>query len=218
MSWLYDANIRKSIPMYDDFHRQTVDLINSLDFSPVRWLDTGCGTGTFVAGVCRNFPETRFILADPSPSMLAVASGKLGADARIKFLNPVATQDLDLPDDELDVITAIQCHHYLNAAARRRAVANCYRMLRPGGIYVTFENIRPYSELGVKIGLRRWGNFQRQAGKSADEAEQHLGRFDHEYFPITVSQHLDLLRTAGFETVELLWASYMQAGFYALKS
>jgi len=32
-----------------------------------------------------------------------------------------------------------------------------------------------------------------------------------------VTEHLDLLREAGFANAGLLWFSYMQAGFWAVK-
>jgi tRNA (cmo5U34)-methyltransferase len=53
--------------------------------------------------------------------------------------------------------------------------------------------------------------------KTAAEASQHMARFDHEYFPISILEHLELLSEAGFSAVEILWASHLQAGFYALK-
>jgi tRNA (cmo5U34)-methyltransferase len=37
------------------------------------------------------------------------------------------------------------------------------------------------------------------------------------FFPITVEEHLSLLKKMGFNAVELLWYSYMQAGFYCVK-
>jgi tRNA (cmo5U34)-methyltransferase len=47
--------------------------------------------------------------------------------------------------------------------------------------------------------------------------EPHFERFDSEYFPITIEEHLKLLRACGFKTVGLFWYSYMQAGFYGIK-
>jgi tRNA (cmo5U34)-methyltransferase len=44
-----------------------------------------------------------------------------------------------------------------------------------------------------------------------------MERFDTAYFPITVDEHLQLLKACGFETAELFWYSYMQAGFYGIK-
>jgi len=71
--------------------------------------------------------------------------------------------------------------------------------------------------LGTEIGKRRWGRFQKANGRTVTDVEAHLARFDTEYFPITVEEHLDLLRRSGFETVELLWYSNIQAGFYCVK-
>jgi len=70
---------------------------------------------------------------------------------------------------------------------------------------------------GTEIGLTNWQCFQIGRGKSAEAAESHIKRFGIEYLPITVEEHLALLREAGFRLVELLWFSYMQAGFYAVK-
>ncbi len=47
--------------------------------------------------------------------------------------------------------------------------------------------------------------------------EDHLKRFDTEYFPIKTSEHMLLLKEAGFRVVEMFWMSYMQAGFYCIK-
>jgi len=47
--------------------------------------------------------------------------------------------------------------------------------------------------------------------------ENHLKRFNVEYFPINIEEHLSLLRKSGFSVVEMFWYSYMQAGFYCIK-
>ena len=214
----YDAQIEATIPYYRCFHRETIDLVRSVHPAPARWLDTGCGTGNLVAAALDVFPPTRFVLADPSPAMLALAAAKLdGARQRVEFAPPAATQGLPFSAGSFDVITAILSHHYLEPPGREAAAANCLRMLRSGGLYVTFENIRPFSEAGLKAGLERWRAFQRREGRNAAGVERHLARFDREYFPITIAAHVAMLRGAGFACVELLWASHMQAGFWALK-
>ena len=82
---------------------------------------------------------------------------------------------------------------------------------------MTSENIAPETEKGIEIGLKRWRGFQLNQGRSASTVDKHIDRFNNEYFPILVKQHLDLLKTTGFQVVELFWFSYMQAGFYAIK-
>jgi len=213
----YDDKVRSTIPCFENFHREALDLIGQVKPQPSVWLDTGGGTGILLIQALDLFPATRFVLADPAPQMLAKARSKLGDYDRIEIAEPAGTAELEYSSDLFDVITAIQSHHYMDREARKLATANCLRMLAAGGVYVTFENIRPFTESGLDTGLRRWVDFQISKGKSREDAEKHGARFDNEYFPITIQEHLDLLWETGFSVVEILWASYMQAGFYAIK-
>jgi len=216
MSSEFDEKVEATVPFYHEFYETAIDLVIAIKRPPLAWLDTGCGTGYLCLEAGRRIPGVRFTLADPSPQMLKTAEGKLRDMAGATFIE-CGTEGLTCPDGTFDIITAIQCHHYLGRDAREAAVRNCFRMLAPQGLLIVFENIAPSSTAGTQIGLRRWGAYQVNHGKSEQEAEGHLRRFGTEFFPITVQEHLDLLRSAGFAVAELAWASYMQAGFFALK-
>lgn len=215
----YDEKINITIPYYEKFHTETIDLIKTLNPSPKTWLDTGCGTGNLVIKAVEGFPNTQFILADPSKQMLDIAKEKLSEKSIscFKILEHVSTQEIDIHSNYFDVITAIQSHHYLEADIRKKATENCFRMLKSRGVYITFENVMPFSDSAVKIGLDRWKRFQILGGKSIQEVEGHIKRFGKEYFPITITEHIGLLKTVGFSVVEVFWVSYLQAGFYAIK-
>lgn len=49
------------------------------------------------------------------------------------------------------------------------------------------------------------------------QVHNHMKRRGAEVFPITIAEHIELLKSCGFKCVELLWFSYMQAGFFAIK-
>lgn len=213
----YDRKVRQVIPFYETLHQQTRELVASIVPAPECWLDTGCGTGTLVAGALASFPRTRFVLADPSEAMLAEARARLGHEARVTVLPAAPTGALPDVTPAPQVITALMCHHYLSAADREVALGRCRALLRDGGVLVTFENVAATSPDGTRIGLARWGEWQRRQGRAAPEVEEHLARFGRELQPITVAEHMAALRDAGFRVVELLWASYMQAGFWALR-
>jgi tRNA (cmo5U34)-methyltransferase len=212
----YDKNIRKNIPYYDSLHEAVICLVSAYEVNPVLWIDTGCGTGTFVERAYDLFPKTKFILADPSPAMLKIAAEKLSGRERVTILEPVDTGNL-IANDEAVVITAIQSLHYQKSDERAASIRNCHRLLKPGGVFISFENIRPLTKLGIAIGKETWKQYEMRAGKSPEEAQKHLDRFDVEYHPLTIEEHLELLRGCNFSTVEVLWYSYMQAGFYAVK-
>ena len=211
----YDQNITSTIPYYQVILEEILAFVESWEEKPVSWLDTGCGTGTPVSLALNRFPQTSFTIADPSEEMLLQARRKL-SDDRVRILDRCSTQNL-VSETRYDIITAIQCHHYLDIPTRKRAVERCFSLLKPGGVYITSENIRPLTSEGESFGFRYWGRFQEKAGKSHEEVRAHLARFDTEYFPISIPGHLDLYRSAGFTVVEILWCSYMQAVFYAIK-
>jgi tRNA (cmo5U34)-methyltransferase len=216
----YDVEVITTIPYYATFHSETIDLILTIKPDAPVWLDSGGGTGYLPEQALPRFPGTHFLLSDPSPAMLDKARQRLTgiSSDRLTILPPLRSEELAgrLPLDP-DVVTAIQCHHYGGAEARHSATRTIYSLLPAGGVYVTFENIRPDTPEGTSLGLDRWLEFQRRQGRPDAVVEAHRGRFDTEYFPITIRQHLDLLRESGFSVAELFWRSQMQAGFYAIK-
>jgi len=216
----YDREIFRTIPYYQSFHEQTIDLVRTVRPDVATWLDTGCGTGLLAEMAMPFFPETRFILTDPSQAMLDCARDRLARipPGLVHFLEPLKSEELSSERcDTPQVISAIQCHHYGGADARRTATRACYGLLGTGGLYITFENIRPATARGIEIGLERWLAFQIEAGRPPEAVADHRLRFDRNYFPITIAEHLELLWNAGFATAEVFWLSQMQAGFYAIK-
>jgi tRNA (cmo5U34)-methyltransferase len=216
----YDSQILITIPYYECFRNETINIVKTIKNEPKIWLDVGAGTGTLVKRCMDLFPNTLFILADPSSEMLSEAKEKLSeyGEDRIQFLEPIQTQNMVWKSGlQPDVITAIQSHHYLSPEERKRATKVCSEVLKDGGIFVTFENTRPFTEKGIEISKQNWSNYQISRGKSQEQAEKHIERFGVEYFPITVEEHLNLYRECGFKLVELLWFSYMQSGFYCIK-
>ena len=211
---LYDANVEKTIPRYSQFHLETLGLVGAVMPNPSLWLDTGCGTGNLAAKAAERFAGVKFILSDPSAAMLDIAREKLQGVAAQYIQSGSETLSLATP---VDVVTAIMSHHYLTAEQRWQATENCCAALKPGGVYVTFETIQPCSDAATAIGLRRWRQHQLAGGKSAEEVEKHISRYGVELLPITIEEHLRLLRQVGFPVVEILWASGLQTGFYAIK-
>lgn len=216
----YDDEITDTIPYYESFHNETLNMVKTIIMEPKIWLDTGCGTGTLVKKAMKQFDTTSFILSDPSPEMLNVARSKLSnqTNEKLRFLKPCETSKISLDTDlKPDVITAIQAHHYLNREERIETTKVCYELLNDDGVYITFENIRPKTEEGIGVVKEYVKNFQLSRGRDEETVENFLKRFDVEFFPITIEDHLLLLEKTGFKVVEMFWMSYMQAGFYCLK-
>lgn len=213
----YEKEVAKTIPFHAEILRTAIDVALAAVPSPSRWLDTGAGPGALVELARAATPKTDFTIADPSRAMLDLARAR-HADLRADRFVQNASEDLpDFPP--FDVITAIQCHHYGDAAARARAVARCRDLLAPGGAFVTFENVRAETEAGHALQRARWARWMRDRGRDADAVQKALAREGTAFFPIAPSEHLALLtRTFGdrARAVEMIWRAYGQAGFVVL--
>ena len=211
----FDENIRRVIPHYDEIYEQVFSLIGAF-FGERRLavLDTGCGTGHFGSMALERLELSELVLCDPSEKMLELSKAKL--DNRVCEFSCVGSEKLDY-ENRFDVVTAIQSHHYFDRATREAAVKNCFRALKPGGLFIVFENTAPFTEPGRELMLNRLEAFELKAGRTEEEVKAHSARYGVEFFPINIAEHLKLLEKAGFPTAELFWHSYMQSGFYAVK-
>lgn len=211
----YDENVRGVILFYDELHEQAISVIKAhFKDRKISLLDTGCGTGTFALKALERLDIARLTLCDPSENMLADAKAKLSGKS-CEFFG-YGSEKMQF-ENEFDVVTAIQSHHYFDRQTREKAVANCFEALRKGGIFIYFENTAPLTEKGKEILLRRLGEYQLSAGRTQEETDAHLARYGVEYFPINIKEHLQMLEKTGFAACELFWQSFMQCGFYAVK-
>ncbi len=208
----YDRKIKQTLPYYEEFYKQIINVVKCHFDNQISWLDVGSGTGK-MAELGLEL-SNRFVLLDNSADMLDIARKQVNS-GKVDFVLKYA-EDMDY-EKEFDVVTAVQVFHYLSADKRREAICKCYNALKSSGIFITFENFAPDTELGTMLYLNRWKQYQISQDKTEQESKDHIARYGTEYFPITIDNHKMLLKECGFKAVELLWCSYMQAGFIGIK-
>ncbi|MDJ0794105.1 MAG: methyltransferase domain-containing protein [Woeseiaceae bacterium] len=97
-------------------------------------LEIGCGTGSTALV---HAPYVKHILGtDVSPKMIEIAKGKAAAENIDNITFDVASMDdLDIADQSLDAVLALSVLHLLDD--RDDAIAKIYKMLKPGGVFVS---------------------------------------------------------------------------------
>src|SRR5579864_9472122 len=181
----YEREVEHTIPFHAQLLVQAVEVALAVDPSPARWLDTGCGPGR-LAEIAGTRCAAEFFFADPSEAMLAIA--------RARHRNVPAGNFFHVPSDRLpelaplDVVTAVQSHHYLDEATRKKSLEVCFARLRAGGVFVTFENVRAETPRGRALQRERWGQWLRAHGRDEADVQTQLAREDTRFFPIPVSR------------------------------
>lgn len=211
----YDDKVKQTIPYYGEIYKQVIDIVRAADKNHLSWLDIGCGTGKMAEQALAYLDINKFVFCDISTEMLTISKDRFNL-INTRFITSSA-QELSYKD-EFDVITAIQVNHYGTLDERVKAVENSYNALKNDGIFITFENYLPYSNAGKALYLRRWQNYQIQQGKSIESSREHVGRYGKDYYPISISEHMEVMKSGGFNVVEILWVSYMQVGLLGIKT
>jgi SAM-dependent methyltransferase len=121
-------------------------------------LEFGCGSGSTAIG---HAPYVRHILAiDVSGKMLDIARAKAeAAGARNVTFRQATIEALDAPDASFDAVLGMSILHLV--ADRDAVIAKVYRLLRPGGVFVSstaclgdgMKFIRYIEPLGRLVGL-----------------------------------------------------------------
>ncbi|HJL20386.1 MAG TPA: methyltransferase domain-containing protein [Sandaracinaceae bacterium LLY-WYZ-13_1] len=151
-----------------------------------RLLDVACGTGRTLAQMAEAHPDLKLYGLDLSPYYVQQARETLEDVADVSLVAENAER-MPFSDGLFDVVTSVYLFHELPKNARRRVIAEMYRVLRPGGLLV-IEDSAQYAD--------------------AEELRVFLDRFPEDFHEPFYRDYLkdDLaapLAEAGFERVEV---------------
>ena len=138
-------------------------------------LDIGSGFGHSLIELDKNFSPSEIISLDVDPELLTrAAANAQQCRAKITFLINNAAQ-IDLPDNSVDMIFCHQTFHHI--IAQEAAIAEFYRVLKPGGSLLFAESCRRYiHSFIIKLLFRHPMSVQK-----------------------TDNEYLNLIKSAGFE-------------------
>nr|BBH92376.1 hypothetical protein KTA_05750 [Thermogemmatispora argillosa] len=162
-----------------------------------RLLDLACGPGGWATEVAFQYPSVEVIGVDISPSIVEYAN----AHARSRGLTNVhfqvmnVMQPLAFPDASFDLINGRALFSFMLPEAWPRLLAECFRLLKPGGVLRLTEGEFP---LTTSPATERYFSLLAAALKRAGQSFSPDGR--HAGITPVLAR---LLRRAGFRDVRL---------------
>ncbi len=207
----YEAEAIRGIPRRDEMLDA---LVGALPVDARDILELGCGPGALTARLVDHYPRANVTAVDAAAEMLDVARERLGPAAeRVRFVASTF-EDFEAGTQDFDLVTgSMSLHHVVEKAA---FYGRLHASLRPGGFLIFADELVgavPHIEERHRQG---WLDFASAPGHltAAEIADclDHEARFDH--FE-TLPDQLELLRAAGFASVDCTWRYLNYAVFAA---
>jgi len=143
---IYDNSI--NVFAFNQMGRNTDDIGHSFsnyvkvafpDFKPERILDCGCTIGHNTVPWAMTYPDAEVTGIDIAPGLLRYGSARaksMGAKVNFSQMNATA---LDYPDNSFDVVFSSMFLHELPQKDIRAYMKEAFRVLKPGGLFLTME-------------------------------------------------------------------------------
>ena len=154
VAWLYDPVLEKlSCGREQRFREKT---IAHMHFQPTdRILDVGCGTGSLTLQVAAALePPGSIVGIDAAPRMIDIARRKAATTCSRALFRAGVAETLEFADHSFDMVVNSMFMHHIDAELKKLALAEMFRVLRPGGRLVTADIDRPTTPAARLIG---WG-------------------------------------------------------------
>jgi ubiquinone/menaquinone biosynthesis C-methylase UbiE len=122
------------------------------DFAPQRILDTGTTIGHNTLPWKQTYPDAEVIAIDAAPGVLVYGAARAAMQGQnVQFVQMCADK-LDYPDASFDLVWSSMFLHELSKKQRATALAEAYRVLKPGGLMLHME-LPPNAEMGAFDGF-----------------------------------------------------------------
>ena len=230
----YDAAATHIHPFYEVIHERILHLLEAAGAEGLL-VDAGGGSGRFVERFLRHFDKSRAILVDQSESFLALAEQRLRPMAdRVELKLAKLQDDWFSATDPPAAIVSMSAIHHLDPAEKREFYARCLRCLKPGGVLINGDEVRPPSDAAYLAQCRKWATHMQRVMRDGLVPEpmfealrqweqrnvdnfgqpRRSGDDCHE----TIEIQCDYLRAAGFASVDVPWQEDLWAILHATKS
>ncbi len=148
------------LPLYDPlvrlmgFDHAREDLISQSNIKADHHiLDVGCGTGTFVVQLKRQYPNTQVAGLDPDPKALERAKKKIKRASVSVRLDEAFADELPYEANSFDRVFSSFMFHHLEENEKKKTLKEVWRVLKPGGSFHLLDFVAEHGSHGFLNGL-----------------------------------------------------------------
>ena len=204
---VFDDMATRCIPYYNEVIQLTASAADKFISDNGLIYDIGCSTGNTLLFISKALRDRKINLIgiDPSESMLNKAQEKASVytySHDIQFLEGSAES---YEFKAADMIILNYTLQFIEVDQRPALIKKLYDSLKPGGMLIMSEKLCQEDENVQEFNTETYEAFKAGNGYSYLEIANKRQALENILVPGSLTSNLDLLNTAGFERVEILF-------------
>lgn len=158
-------------------------------------LDLGCGTGLVLDEILKVMPNIKVTGIDMTKEMLDKLKEK-HSDKNIRLIN-ADFLEYDLGTEKYDAVVSFQAMHHFSRSEKIKLYKRIFDCIKSKGFYIEGDYMVSYQK--DEDDMRYDYEMQLRTMPHTDSVLYH---FD---IPFTVENQIDMLTSAGFSDVKMIW-------------
>ncbi|MDO7252968.1 carboxy-S-adenosyl-L-methionine synthase CmoA [Helicobacter cappadocius] len=220
---VFDDMVARSIPFYAQSLGLSVDFVkNCLEKIGQNGgvvYDLGCSTGTFLLELSNRLEKGHqhsLIGIDNSSAMIERA--KLKAKTYGKEIDFVCRDFLDFHIDKACAVVANYTIQFVRPINRTSLIDRIFKGIIEGGIFVMSEKMSSPDKVLDREMIQRYYDYKKEQGYTQNEITIKREALENVLVPYSLEENIEILKNAGFKSVEVLFKWINFATIIARKS
>ncbi|PAF50580.1 carboxy-S-adenosyl-L-methionine synthase CmoA [Helicobacter sp. 13S00477-4] len=202
---VFDDMAIRSIPYYSEVLRLNVDFsLNALKSNTYVY-DLGCSTGNFLLELSNKFEDESIQLKGIDNSTAMIERARLKAKAYGKKIDFIHQNFLEYQIQNACVITANYTIQFIRPIQRNLLIKKIFEGLCDGGIFIMSEKITTNDKVLDKQMIDRYHLYKKEQGYTQNEITTKREALENVLIPYSLEENFEMLKNAGFKSVEILF-------------
>lgn len=211
----FDEHINMSVPMYNEFHKNIVEMSSYFIQSRTNVIDVGTSTGTLLKKIKESNKREgiSFIGIDKEKAMIEECTNKRYNRMAMKFITCDA---LDFDYNNSSVVTCMLSLQFIEKSSRVQLLKSIYDGLNQDGALFVVEKVKTDIVDIHDIYNDMYYDFKRKLLSDKDVLDKNES-LRGVMKPITLNENIANLRSAGFTKIDVFMKYNNFAGIVAVK-
>lgn len=216
---VFDDMLNRSIPCYRQSMQMAAQILQEFLNPRDIVYDLGCSTGTTLLKLASELAplDLQFIGIDSSPAMVTKATSKAAMYSSKESLSFLEGDILKTDFQEAGAIILNYTLQFIRPLLRQELLNKIVKSLRPGGILIVSEKVVSSDPLLNRSYINFYLNFKRTQGYSEIEITKKREALENILVPFSAKENLEMLKNAGFQSVEPFFQWYNFISIVAIK-